>query len=103
MYSTYSTYYTLSSDDLIDFYTIFYDVYVLMFWRRVLPSSSCQLNFFWVDGEVSGKGDHVNCSVFWPFRALEKEEGIDLISNSMGIECCEHLEHGFVSQKTHYY
>jgi len=28
------------------FYTIFYDVYVLMFWRRVLPSSSCQLNFF---------------------------------------------------------
>lgn len=40
---------------------------------------------------MSGKGDHISCSVFWPFRALEKEEGIDLISNPMGLECGKHL------------
>jgi hypothetical protein len=43
---TCSTHYTLSSDDLMGFYTILDDVYVLMFWGKVLPSYSCQLNFF---------------------------------------------------------
>lgn len=38
-----------------------------------------------------GKGGHISCAVFWPFRALEREEGIDLISNPMGTECCKHL------------
>jgi hypothetical protein len=41
--------------------------------------------------KCSGKGDHINCAGFWPFGSLEKEEGIDLISNPMGIECCKHL------------
>jgi len=40
---------------------------------------------------VFGKGDLISCAVFWPFRALEKEEGIDLISNPMGTEYYKHL------------
>lgn len=57
----------------------------------MLPSSLSQLNFFRWMMKCSGKGHHINCAGFWPFRALEKEEGIDLISNPMGIDCCKHL------------
>lgn len=88
-FCTCSIHYTLSSDDLMGFYTILDDVYVRMFWRKVLPSSSCQLNFFrWI---LKCLGREISSAVFWPFRALEKEEGIDLISNPMGTECCKNL------------
>jgi uncharacterized protein (DUF2384 family) len=51
---------------------------------------------------VTGKGDHISCAVFRPFRALEKEEGIDLIISPMGIEL-QALKQSVMSQKTHNY
>ena len=51
--------------------------------------------FFEVDGEVSRKGNCIkylgSLQRFWLFKAVEKEEGIDLISKPTGIECYRHL------------